>query len=142
MHPIDVHVHDSVDRKIEDRNMYLAKKKHIAFFCNRLECDTLKIPITGVMCSKALIFIQVFTITAILTPSLVKSTLAELWYNVTVQIPPFPKGKLTWTQEPSFNLGVSESTRRFLQRHLAARAFYALTWLVNPGWLSKLNLHL
>jgi len=96
----------------------------------------------GVMYSKALIFIQVFAIGAILTPRFVKSTSAELWYNVTVQILLFPSGELTWTQEPPFNLGVSESTRPFLQRHLAARAFYALTWLVNPGWLSKLNLHL
>lgn len=128
--------------QIEDRNWYLARKKCIASFSNRLECDTLRIPVTGAMHSKTLIFIQVFAITAILTPSLVKSTSAELWYNVTVQILLFPNGKLTWTQEPSFNLGVSESTRQFLQRHLAAHAFYALTWLVNPGWLSKLNLHL
>lgn len=92
--------------------------------------------------SKPLISIQVSAITAILTPSLVKSTSAELWYNVTVQILLLPSGKLTWTQEPPFNLGVSESTRQFLQRHLAACTFYALTWLVNPGWLSKLNLHL
>lgn len=133
---------NSVDRKTEDRNRYLTRKKCIASFCIRLECDTLKIPITGVIYNKPLIFTQVFAITAILTLSLVKSTLAELWYNVTVQIFQFPNGKLTWTQEPSFNLGVSESTRQFLQRHLAARAFYALTWLVNPAWLSKLNLHL
>lgn len=98
--------------------------------------------VTGAPCSKALLLIQRFAITAILTPSLVKSTSAELWYNVAVQILPFPNGKLTWTQESSFNLGVSESTRQFLQRHLAAHAFYALTWLVNPVWLSKLNLHL
>lgn len=114
----------------------------VVFFCSRLERGTLKIPLRDVMYSKSLIFIQVFATTAILTPSLIKSTSAELWYNVMVWILPFPNGKLTWTQEPSFNLGVSESTRQFLQRHLAAHAFYALTWLVNPGWLSKLNLHL
>lgn len=99
-------------------------------------------PVTDPVNSKILISTQVFSITAILTPSLIKSTPAELWYNVTVQILLFPSGQLTWTQELPFNLGVSESTRQFLQRHLAACAFYALTWLVNPGWLSKLNLHL